>query len=381
MSARAWRFRDRAAGVLRRLGGVWGATLTAAIVCTFYVLIVLGAVGWNPMRFVLLGSRYAEGDPEGGWGYDGQFSYQIALNPLQGWRYTDIPAYRYQRVLYPLLARGLALGRPDWVPYSLITVNVAAIALCVYAAGRVLASYGVRPWYALPCGLFAGLLIALRLDTNEPLSYALILLGLWFHVRGQGWLSAAMLALAVFAKETAVLAVGAFMAAYVLNGNWSGVGRLLLVGGVPFIAYRLLLYCWFGSLGLASGGAAATGFSLIPFGGLMEPGSGDVRLLLGRLLIMGPLVVVPAISAVVLAGREAWLRRWHPLVFMLLGNALLMIVLPYSTYRELSGTTRLEIGLVHSLVMYGGWRRNKRVLNYGLLWILSLGLLVFFVRI
>lgn len=360
---------------------MWGVTLITIIVCLLYAVVALRAEGWDPMRFVLLGSYYAEGDLEGEWGYDGQFSYQIALNPLDGWRYTDDPAYRYQRVLYPLLARWVALGQPDWIPYTLILVNVAAIALCAYAAGRVLASYGVSAWYALPCGLFAGLLIALRLDTNEPLSYALILLGLWFYVREQSWLGAGALASAVFAKETAVLAVGAFLVAYVLNRKWSEAGRLLLISGVPFIAYRLLLYRWFGSVGLASGGAAATGFSLIPFGGLMEPGSGDVQLLLGRLLIMGPLVVVPAIAAVILAGREAWRRCWHPLIFMLLENAMLMIVLPYSTYRELSGTTRLSIGLVHSMVMYGGWRRSTRVLNYSLLWLLSLALLAFFIRI
>jgi len=372
---------DRIAGGLRRLGGVRGVTLITIVVCLIYVVVALRAEGWDPMRFVLLGSHYAEGDPDGEWGYDGQFSYQIALNPLDGWRYTDNPAYRYQRVLYPLLARWAALGRPDWIPYTLILVNVAAVALCTYAAGGVLASYGVGGWYALPCGLFAGLLIALRLDTNEPLSYALILLGLWFYVREQSWLSAGMLTLAVFAKETAVLAVGAFLAAYVLSRKWIEATRLLLVSGVPFVAYRLLLYLWFGSIGLASGGAAATGFSLIPFGGLMEPGSNDAQLLLGRLLILGPLVVVPAIAAVILAGREVWQRCWHPLVFMLLGNALLMIVLPYSTYRELSGTTRLAIGLMHSVVMYGGWRRSCRVLNYSLLWLLSLALLAFFIRI
>jgi hypothetical protein len=356
-------------------------TLIVVAICSLYVVVALRAEGWDPMRFVLLGAHYAEGDAKGEWGYDGQFSYQIALNPLAGWRYTDNPAYRYQRILYPLLARWVALGQPDWIPYTLILVNVAAVALCAYVAGRVLASYGVSAWYALPCGLFAGLLIALRLDTNEPLSYALILLGLWFYVRGRSWLSAGVLALAVFAKETAVLAIGAFLIAYALNRKWAEAGQLLLVSGVPFVVYRLLLYRWFGSVGLASGGAAATGFSLIPFGGLMEPGSGNVQLLLGRLLIMGPLVVVPSISAVVLAGREVWRRCRHPLVFMLLGNALLMIVLPYSTYRELSGTTRLEIGLVHSMVMYGGWRRSSRVLNYGLLWILSLALLAFFIRI
>jgi len=98
-------------------------------------------------------------------------------------------------------------------------------------------------------------------------------------------------------------------------------------------------------------------------------------------LIMGPLAVVPSAAAVILGAHELWRHQWCPLVFMLLGSALLMIVLPYSTYRELSGATRLSIGLVHSMVLYGGWRRSIRVLNYGLLWLLSLALLAFFIRI
>jgi hypothetical protein len=373
--------RDDIAGVLRQLRGVWGVTLITVVVCSLYILIALEAEGWDLMQFVLLGPRFAEGDLDGEWGYDGQFSYQIALDPLEGWRYTDNSAYRYQRILYPLLARWMALGRPDWIPYTLILVNLASIGLCAYTAGRILACYGVSAWYALPCGLYAGLLIALRLDTNEPLSYALILLGVWFYVRERSWLSAVMLMLAVFAKETALLAVGAFLTAYVLGKKWRQAGQLLLVDGVPCVVYRLLLCRWFGSVGLASGGAATTGFSLIPFGGLMEPGSNSVELLLGRLLIMGPLAVVPSAAAVILGAHELWRRQWCPLVFMLLGSALLMIVLPYSTYRELSGATRLSIGLVHSMVLYGGWRRSIRVLNYGLLWLLSLALLAFFIRI
>lgn len=375
------RLLDDIAGALRRLRGVWGVTLMTVVVCVCYALIALRAEEWDPMRFVLLGTYFAEGDPDGEWGYDGQYSYQIALDPLEGWRYTDNPAYRYQRVLYPLLARWVALGQSSWIPYTLILVNIVSVGLCAYTASRILAWYGVNVWYALPCGLYAGLLIALRLDTNEPLSYALILLGIWFYVRERNWLGAAMLMLAVFAKETALLAVGAFLATYVLGKKWGQAGGLLLVSGVPFIVYRLLLYRSFGSVGLASGGAATTSFSLIPFGGLMVPGSDDVNLLLGRLLIMGPLAVVPSVAAVILGARELWRRRWHPLMFMLLGSALLMIVLPYSTYRELSGATRLSIGLVHSMVLYGGWRRSGRVLNYSLLWILSLALLAFFIRI
>jgi hypothetical protein len=358
---------------------VRAVTLVTVLVCLLYVAVALWAEGGDPMRFVLVGSRYASGDPAGEWGYDGQFSYQIARDPLGGYRYVDDPAYRYQRVLYPLLARWVALGRQEWIPYTLILVNLAAIGACAYLAGRLLAHHGVSAWYALPCGLYAGLLIALRLDTNEPVSYALVLLALWFDARGPGWASGLALAFATFAKETAVLAAGAFLLSYALERRWRGAGQLLLLWGLPFVAYRFLLYHAFGSFGLASGGAGKTSFSLLPFGGLLDIGRDSVGALLVWLVILGPLVVVPSVVAVVLAGRSIRRHHWHPLVFVLLANALLMIVLPRSTYREISGTTRLSIGLVHAMVLYGGLRRSPRVLNYGLLWLFSLVLLERFV--
>jgi hypothetical protein len=46
---------------------------------------------------------------------------------LNGWTKTDVPAYRYQRILYPVAARALALGNADLVPWTLIIVNVIAL--------------------------------------------------------------------------------------------------------------------------------------------------------------------------------------------------------------------------------------------------------------
>jgi len=34
--------------------------------------------------------------------------YSIARDPLQGWQDCDVPAYRYRRILSPLLGRLLA---------------------------------------------------------------------------------------------------------------------------------------------------------------------------------------------------------------------------------------------------------------------------------
>jgi hypothetical protein len=365
----------------KRSPAIMAVTLATLAVCLLYVAAVLVVVEWDPMRFVLLGPRYAEGAPNGEQGYDGQFSYQIAFNPLQGWRYVDRPAYRYQRILYPLLARLFALGQRDWIPYTLILANTVAVGLCAFFAAQILDHYDVNAWYALPCGLYVGLLIALRLDTNEPWSHAMILASIWFHVKDKTWLSPFALSLAIFAKETAVVAFSAFSVSFFLSRKWKRIRQLLLAAALPFVGYRLLLYSLFGSIGLASGGSGATGFSLVPFGGLLGIGRDGITASPIWLMIVTPLVVLPSLAAIILAGHSLKQGLWNPLVFMLLGYGLLMIVLPSSTYRELSGTARLSIGLVHSMVLYGGLRRNRRVLNYGLLWVFSLVLLIWFIQI
>src|SRR5258708_26316492 len=43
-------------------------------------------------------------------GYDGQYTYYIAANPLHAAEHLDVPAYRYQRIFHPLFAGLLAFG-------------------------------------------------------------------------------------------------------------------------------------------------------------------------------------------------------------------------------------------------------------------------------
>jgi hypothetical protein len=71
-------------------------------------------------------------------GYDGQFSYFIALDPVGAAPYLGAPAYRYGRIGYPLVVRVAALGKPDWVRGSLVVVNALAIAAATTAAVTML---------------------------------------------------------------------------------------------------------------------------------------------------------------------------------------------------------------------------------------------------
>src|SRR4051812_3536269 len=66
-------------------------------------------------------------------GYDGQFAYFLALDPVNARYYMDRDAYRYTRILYPITARLVALGNREWVLLALILVNWLAITAGTWA--------------------------------------------------------------------------------------------------------------------------------------------------------------------------------------------------------------------------------------------------------
>ena len=189
------------------------------LVGTVYVALTLARHAGDPLSFALVGTRYSQGDPDGTPGYDGQFAYFIARSPARGWQFCDVPAYRYQRILYPLLSWALALGRPGAVPWTLILVNLAAVAAGTWFTEQLLASHGASRWYALGYGLYGGIVAGLRLNLNEPLAYALAQAGLWAWAGRRIRLSTAMLALAGLAKETTLIAVGGLGLYLLLEGR------------------------------------------------------------------------------------------------------------------------------------------------------------------
>src|SRR5690349_17648003 len=97
--------------------------MVAALIVLVYVGAVLAMHQFNPLTLVSLASQGAEGNP----GYDGQFSYYIALDPATAPQLMDVPAYRLQRILLPILARMVALGQPALVPWALLLINFVAL--------------------------------------------------------------------------------------------------------------------------------------------------------------------------------------------------------------------------------------------------------------
>ncbi len=348
-------------------------TLVVGLVLAAYLGAVLAGAQGDPLAFASLGDGFANGEPLGEQGYDGQFAYWIARDPRPAVAaaHLDVPAYRYQRLLYPLLAWALAGGQAAAVPWTLVLINLAAQLAGTRLVEQWLRDQGVSRWYALTYGLWAGLVMAVRLDLTEPLAYALAAAALLAVNRGRVAWSAAAVGLALLAKETVLAVWLALLVWAVVNRRWRAAVAFALAA-LPFAVLQFLLVQWFGTAGIASGGYLATPFEWVPYMGLWRVATVSVAAmaLLGVLLV--PLIVAPSVWGVVAAAGRIVRRDWSPAVWALGANAALLAVVPFSTFREPLGIIRLATGLVLVTVLFGAQMRSRRILNYSLFWLAAL---------
>ena len=346
------------------------AIVTLLLSLLLIAAVILQADG-DPLALARIGTRFSEGNPNGTEGYDGQFVYYIArdLSPEQVAPYLDVPAYRYQRILLPLLARLSSLGNVAALPWALAGIGLVSHAIGTQLVSALLAHFGVSRWYALVYGLWVGFLLALRLDLPEPLAYALVAGAILAMVRGRRRLGWGLYALAVFAKEVTLLFVLGQLLYDLAGRRWKDAAGLSLVVFVPFGLFQWWLWAQFGEAGIGSGGAMATPFEMVPFMGLLRVGAFSTTLLLALLLIYGLFVITPAVWGFI-DGLRRWRRDGLDLVTSLvIVNAGIIPFIPFSTYREPGGMLRFICGLALAALLYAGKFQVRRALNYGFFWL------------
>jgi hypothetical protein len=300
-----------------------------------------------------ISSRAGSYHYDGEIGFDGQYAYFLAVDPVNARFYMDSPAYRYTRVLYPLAARVLASGRADWVPWTLILVNLAMIGVGTAALAAWLRRHGASAWYAAVYGFYPGVLITLTRDTTEVMAYGLVALAVYLFDRGRmesrggGLLPAAMVfALAILTRETAaIFAIGYALAVLAsgrgawrqrLSQNWRRAALFVAIWAVPIALWKLFLRFWLGSFGLDAH------IERVPFLGIASwyPWNS------GQVDEVG-IVVIPAMLCGIVA---AWaiirgIRRVE--TWLLVANVLILVVLLESpAYNDISSSGRITIGVV-----------------------------------
>lgn len=182
--------------------------------------------GYDPSRFVVAGDKFVDlnAAPSGlsvlnnSDGYDGQFYYRLALTPFTS-KQTDFgvafdyPAYRQQRIVYPLLARLFSLGQPSLVPISLLLVNGLALCLIGWLGSKYAQMAHHHAIWGLSFALYPGLLLALSRDLTEIVEIGFLLGVIVCVQQDRRFLAILLLVLAVLTRETALLvAVGSLIA-------------------------------------------------------------------------------------------------------------------------------------------------------------------------
>lgn len=266
--------------------------------------------------------------------YDGKWYYFIAADPANARYYVDWPAYRYTKILYPATARALAFGQVDLIPYTMILTNWLAIAGGTLILAIWLRRRYVSPWFALGYALYFGTAFSYAHDLVEPLSYALILLGIYtfdFGSHRRVLRSAFWFALAILARDKSVLFAAVYgLALLIPPDGWRAVvsgpamrrtvpGATLFfaVAGVPMLMYKLFLRSWLaGSAPRATtgiGGALQsvgiqTTAQSVPFTSLFHALTSSASV-----IIQGPSVYVPtAVLCVMLVwavSRRLWCKE------------------------------------------------------------------------
>jgi hypothetical protein len=300
------------------------------------ILLLLATHAWDPGFFATLGPQWHRHDPEHRKASDGIFFHAIARAPFGAEVHS---AYRRERILYPLVAHVLALGRPSLVPWTLVLANWAAIILGTEILYRLLLRAGAPGWIAVAYGAWAGLGLALLKDTAEPVTYLSALLGIWWLERGRKLLGYSALLGALLGRETAVLLVAPYL--FLAGGRRVGIRRwlpgLLVLGlwQVWVLADRLWLH-----------GSPAPGLWLwlVPLRGFRATRLFDLPFSVIYLLI-------PAAIMLGLALRGLRRAPADPALWAMAFNALLVLSLPPGAAALAWHSARVSTGLVASLVL------------------------------
>ncbi|MFL5652753.1 MAG: AZOBR_p60025 family cell surface glycopolymer formation protein [Ktedonobacteraceae bacterium] len=328
----------------------------ALVVACIYVLFIgLDSLihGHNALYYVHLGPRFTRHDPRAAPGYDGQFYYRLALDPLHATPFLDHPAYRYQRLVYPIIVAVLSLGQANVIPYMLLVVNFIAIVLGTELLARLLITHHLSPWFSLAFGLYFGQATAFLFDTTEPLTYLFICLGLFLLARQRPTVAALCMGLAVLSRETAVLFPLGYLVLYLLQKRWQDVLRLFLLSIAPTIAWYMVIALLFKTSGLS----AAPAFERIPFQGLFVFFN-DARF---RPLII--LMLIPTLLSWLLLAKQVVHGHWRSTSWLIwLFNLVLVSWMSRLSYVELVSAGRLSTGLVLAMLFYGWSRRNTTIL-------------------
>jgi hypothetical protein len=319
------------------------AWLFAVAICALYVAAILPALqrhSFDVSAFVVAGDKYVNASQLPGpvyvransSGYDGQFYYRLALAPLDGrdplYGVTmDDPAYRTQRIAYPLLAWAASFGHPRLVPLALVVVNLIGIAAVALFAVRLTRRLALPPLVPFAIALWPGFLVTLTHDTTEIVFAAFMLAALDQYFAGRLWLFAILGAVATLARETGELILGGlFLYELVVCRQWKRAA-ICALALLLFVAWREAQIELLGVRNLGTGAGVVTWPLAGVAGALTSMVAGDYVTVPGfKGAVIRGFAVVSALSLVafcalvvsrISTGTKALAAAWLPILALM----------------------------------------------------------------
>lgn len=251
----------------------------------FYLLFIIGRLAFNNFDiscFIDVGGGLVDTNhvPKSitvrpNYGYDGQFFYRMANSPfstkdVEHGIHFDYPAYRHQRIVYPLLAWVLSFGQLELVPYTMVLVNYLMICTIAWLATRIVQHEGQPALWGLAFSMYPGFIMSICRNLSEVTACCLLLGTIMLIRQGRLLLSGVVLAIAVLARETTLLlAVGIGMAWLIgiIRGKSSKAVKwyLWVIPLATFIVWQFILWWIWGQTSFYNSGQLNFGFPLYGF--------------------------------------------------------------------------------------------------------------------
>lgn len=254
----------------------WIVAFTALASVLAVTALALSAAEWDPSVFVGFGEdatattkygevRLGEIELRPSQGHDGKYFFVQAndpwlLDPAGNAEILDLPVYRSQRMLYPLLAGGFGWFSPATIVWALLLVNLVATLAGTLATAKLATQFGGSPWWGLAFPANIGLLYALTSDVSDVLAATFAMWAVVFIYRDRVVPAIAVLSAAALTREVMLICaagVGAWM--WFHGRRWTAV----VMAAIPMAAFAgwtlYLLY----RLGPDEASARAVGLPLV----------------------------------------------------------------------------------------------------------------------
>lgn len=296
--------------------------------------------------------------------YDGMLYYQVARDLpalVSGQKPSLDSPYRFQRILLPVFAYAVVLGKGEYLPYALLLINLAA---AIGSFVLMLLITKKPDVHALTVVLNPAILVGVLYSLTEPLSlfFMMVFFFIW-EKRGRTLdiLSIGALFLSLFARETTVFLIALLCVWFVWNRQWKQA-FLVALPVLPFLLWQQFLTMRLGAVPFQ----ANSNIMNIPFRGPLYMikwiFSDDGIQRIYRLSSLGLLFFLVPLTAML--GKE-WIDKKKSIglyAFLLSGLTVIMFTMDAHMWGAITSIGRVVTPLYPVYALYAA-ERDTRMLR------------------